>query len=281
MSRVAWSQCLLPPAGTPVMDRVYEVYEPPLIVTRTLALPAANPEVAALPDRRAYRSLARTGLMLCAVGLAAARHLAAALAADPYRVGIYCAVDPGPQNYEAARLLAGRERREMAALWKQLNHPKRYLSQLANLPAAHLGIFLGIRGPVNVYCHSTDAARHAVEQAELDLAAGTVAAALVCAAFSLEDPLLALRVRMARPDAVVREGAAAAVLEADGGEAAAPAVPVPAAAAPATATAVPAAAARAPTARWQERWHERPAGAACSGIAQPLIDLLQEESASC
>lgn len=251
MSRVAWSRCLLPPAGAPVADLVHEIYDPPLVVARTRAIPTPTQELVQLPDRRAYRSLARTGVMLCAVGLAAAEALGPQLAADPYRVGIYCAIDPGPQNYECARELARRGREDFAAVYKQLNHPKRYLSQLANLPAAHLGIFLGVRGPVNVYCHSTAAALHALEQAELDLADGTVAAALVCSAFSLEDPLLALRLRTSSPaETVIAEGAAAVLLTAGGGR------------------------------RESMRWASRP-GADFSGLAQPLIDFAQEESSPC
>lgn len=247
MSRVSWSRCLLPPADAPVEDRVYDVYDPPLVVARTQAIPAATQDLVELPDRRAYRSLSRTGVMLCAVGLAAAEALASHLDADRYRVGIYCAVDPGAQNYECARELAGRGREEFAAVFKQLNHPKRYLSQLANLPAAHLGIFLGVRGPVNVYCHSTAAALHALEQAELDLEDGAVTAALVCSAFSLEDPLLSLRVRTSRPEGTLREGAAAVLLTAGG----------------------------------ETRRREPRPGAVFSGIAQSLIDFAQEESFPC
>lgn len=250
MSRVSWSHLLLPPADAPVEDRIYEVYDPPLVVARTRALPAATPDLVELPDRRAYRSLARTGVMLCAVGLAAAEALGPHLAADPYGVGIYCAVDPGPQNYECARELAGHGREDFAAVYKRLNHPKRYLSQLANLPAAHLGIFLGVRGPVSVCCHSTAGALHALDQAELDLADGVVTAALVCSAFSLEDPLLSLRARTSLPaETVIREGAAAVLLTADGEDR-------------------------------DVRWEPRP-GADFSGIAQPLIDFAQEESVSC
>lgn len=257
MSRVSWSRCLLPPADAPVEDRVYGIYDPPLVVARTRAFPAATQDLVALPDRRAYRSLARTGVLLCAAGLAAAEALAPYLAADRYRVGIYCATDPGPQNYECARELAGRGRDEFAAVYKQLNHPKRYLTQLANLPAAHLGIFLGVRGPVNVYCHSGAAALHALEQAELDLEGGAVTAALVCSAFSLEDPLLSLRVRTSRPDgAIIQEGAAAVVLTAGGD------------------------AGNVSAARNGGRWRPRP-GAGFSGLAQPLIDFAQEENLSC
>jgi hypothetical protein len=182
------------------------------VVPRTRSLPAATAALADLPDRRAYRSLARTGVMLCAVGLPAAAALAPWLERDPYAVGIYCAIESGPQNYAGARELAGRPRADFAPLFKQANHPKRYLTQLANLPAAHLGIFLGVRGPVNVFCHSRAACGHALEQAAIDLAEGRLAAALVCSAFSLEDPLLALRSRLDWPAPVLAEGAAALVM---------------------------------------------------------------------
>ncbi len=98
------------------------------MVPCTRSLPAATVSLAALPDRRAYRSLSRSGVMLCAVGLAAAAPLAAWLARDPYAVGIYCAIESGPQNYAGARELARRPRAEFAALFKQANHPKRYLA---------------------------------------------------------------------------------------------------------------------------------------------------------
>jgi hypothetical protein len=247
VSRAVWARTLLSPAGTPVADSVYDVYDPPLVVPRTRSFPAPTPALVELPDRRAYRSLSRAGVMLCAVGLPAAAALAGRLAADPYAVGIYCAIESGPQNYEGARELAAAPRAEFAARFKRANHPKRYLTQLANLPAAHLGIFLDVRGPVNVFCHSTAGALHALEQAEIDLAEGRLAAALVCAAWSLEDPLLALRARLDWPLAVLAEGAAAIVLEDGGGDARPPGPAEP----------------------------EGPArgGADRCGLAQPLIDI--------
>lgn len=244
MSRIAGSWLLLPEAEMPVEDRVYDVYDPPLVVPRTRSIATETTALVALPDRRAYRSIARNGVMLCAVGLASAGALAPWIAADPYRAGIYCALDNGNQNYEGARELARSPASEFAARFKQLNHPKRYLSQLVNLPAAHLGIFLGLRGPVNVYCHSTAAVAHALDQAGLDLETGVVDAALVCSAFALDDPLLALRARLACPaGTVLSEGAAAVLLvSGDGGDDPFP-IPEP----------VP--------------------GGDCHGLAQPLIDL--------
>ncbi len=212
MSQILWRHSLTPAADAPIEDRIYDVYDPPLVVPRTRAIPQPNRKLAVLPDRRAYRSLSRAGVMLCAAGLPAAEVLAPFLARDRYRVGIYSAADPGPQNYSAAREIAGLFE-GFAEAYRRLHHPKLYFTRLANLPSAQLAIFLDVRGPVNVYKHSTAAALHALEQAELDLATGLIEAALVCSAFSLEDPLLSLQVRRAAtPQAVVSEGAGALVL---------------------------------------------------------------------
>lgn len=245
MSRIRWTNHLAPAPETPVETREYPVFDPPLVVENTRALPQATRQLVALPDRRAYRSLSRAGVLLNAVGLPVGDQLADALERDPYRIGMYCALDAGPQNYEACRdLLEIRE--GFAALFKKLNHPKRYLSQLVNLPAAQLGIFLGLRGPINVYAHSTDAAIHALEQAELDLLTGTVELALVVSAFTLEDPILTLRIRRsAGSERVISEGAAAVLLAAGGD-----------------------------TVDWASRLDTIPSRPDCSGIAEPLLALI-------
>jgi hypothetical protein len=215
MSRILWTHSVTPGAEAPVEDRVYEVYDPTLVVRRTRAIPEPNRRLVELPDRRAYRSLSRAGVLLSAAGLPAREVLAPFLERDRYRVGIYCAADPGPQNYRGARELLD-ERDGFAEGFRRHNHPKVYFTQLANLPPAQLAIFLDLRGPVNVYKHSRAAALHALEQAELDLATDLVDAALLCAAFSLEDPLLCLRERRSAPEAVLSEGAGALVLVAGG-----------------------------------------------------------------
>ncbi len=217
MSEILWRHCVTPAPEVPISDRVYEVYDPPLVVGRTRAVALPNRKLVELPDRRAYRSLSRAGVLLAAAGLPAREVLSPFLEHDRYRVAIYCALDPGPQNYRAARELSD-VREGFAEGFRKRNHPKVYFTQLANLPPAQLAIFLDLRGPVNVYKHSTAAALHALDQAELDLATGLVDAALVCSAFSLEDPLLSLRVRRTAPGAVVSEGAGALVLG-RGGEA--------------------------------------------------------------
>ncbi len=176
MSRILWTHSVTPPADAPVEDRVYEVYDPPLVVRRTRAIPGPNRRLVELPDRRAYRSLSRAGVLLSAAGLPAREALEPFLEADRLQAGIYCAADPGPQNYRAAKELAG-VKEGFAEGFRKHHHPKVYFTQLANLPAARLAIFLDLRGPANVFTHSTAGALHALEQAEHDLAAGVVDAA--------------------------------------------------------------------------------------------------------
>src|SRR6185369_15175871 len=67
--------------------------------------------------------------------------------------------------------------------------------------------------------HSRLAVRQALEQADFYLVTGTVRAALVCSAFTLDDPLLAMRTRRGSPaSATLSEGAACLVLTPNGEE---------------------------------------------------------------
>lgn len=196
---------------------------------------------------------------MCAAGLPAAEVLSPFLERDPQRVAIYATTETSPQNYRAARDLFD-VHEGFAEAFRRRNHPKLYFTQVANLPAAQLGIFLGVHGPVNVYKHSAFAALHALEQAELDLASGLVDAALVWAAMSLEDPLLGLQVRRiderrsADPAAapVLSEGAGALVLGRGGGET-----------------------------DWSRVLGSDRGREVCYGIAGPILDLIDKEISLC
>jgi hypothetical protein len=180
-------------------------------------VPLGDEALVELPDARAYRALSRAGLLLQAVGLQARTVLEPFIAADAYGVGLYCAMEAGPNDYRCAREMVDTPPEEFAASYKALRSAKQYFKMLPNVPPAELAIFLGIMGPMTVYNHSTLGAFHALDQAEYDLNAGLVRAAVVCSAFSLEDPLLAARTcRAAGPAAVLCEGAACLVLVFDG-----------------------------------------------------------------
>jgi len=217
VSRLLWKQALLPSPAQPPAPISYELYAGELRLPRAIAFPAQDKDLVTLPQPRVYRSLSRAGLLLNAVGLGSRDALAPFLAADPFSVGVYCGIEHGPDDFHCARQMAAGRPEEFAATYRSLRSPKQHFKQLPSVPACQLSIFLGIHGPLNVYNHSRFAALHALNQAEFDLNHGRVAAALVCSAFSVEHPLLALRTwRHAPPGAVLCEGAATLLLVCDG-----------------------------------------------------------------
>jgi len=218
MSRVLWSNVLLPPAELPAQPFRSELYGDKILLERTKALPIAERQ-AELPDRRVYRSLSRCGVLLSLVGLAARDALVPFLEADPFSVGIYCAVENGPVDFASAREMAQGKASDFAPLYKKLINPKMYLRQLPSLAPAQTGIFLGILGPLQVYNDSRQGGLLALSQAEIDLTEGRVAAALVCSAFSFENPLIMERIaRRELKGRILCEGAGALLLTADGTE---------------------------------------------------------------
>ncbi len=218
MSRIIWRQTLAPLPGQLPACRVYEFPGTLFRVPRTAAFADADEELVALPEPRAYNVLNRAGLLLAAVGLGSRSALAPFLEADPYSVGLYCAISRGPNDYHSASQMKQAHKDEFAATYKLLRSPKWVFREMTNIPAAQLGIFLGIRGPMLVFNDSQWACLHAIEQAESDVQAGSVQAALVCSAFSLEDPLTCMRLRRGLPPGCVLSEAAAAVVLVRGGE---------------------------------------------------------------
>jgi hypothetical protein len=212
VSTILWARALLP-SRSHECDRRYAVYDQPFVVARTMTFEEETDALVNLPDPRAYRALSRAGVLLAAAGLPAAETLVPFLAADPFRVGIYCALEGGPNDYACAKQMIDTPPEQFATSYKSLRSAKQYFKQLANVPPAELAIFLGIMGPLYVFTHSRLGAFHALDQAEFDLDAARVDAALVCGAFSLEEPLPAMRARRSTPSQVVlSEGAACLVL---------------------------------------------------------------------
>jgi hypothetical protein len=214
VSRISWKESLRPLPSDAPQCRVYDVYNDfDFRIPRTSVLPLSNQEIVTVPDRRNGRVLNRAGLMLAAVGLQSRSELAGFLNDDSFSVGLYCAVEDGPEDYEIAKEMVQTEPENFARTYKHLRSSKQFLRQIANIQSSMLGIFLGIMGPQYVFSHSRWGCLQALEQAEFDLHNGVVRAALVCTAFSLEDALLNMRVRREIPEsAVLCEGAAALVL---------------------------------------------------------------------
>lgn len=217
MSTILWKKALVPPPTEAAGALRWDDYGDALSVPGALRFAAADADLVDLPDPRAYRSLSRAGLLLAACGLPAREALAPLVEADPHRVGLYAAIEWGPNDYASARRMVDTPPEHFAADYKAFRSAKQYFKMLPNVPAAQLAIFLGVRGPLTVFNHSRLGALHALDQAEEDLVSGRVDAALVCSAFSLEDPLLAARARRsAGSEAVLSEGAACLLLGPNG-----------------------------------------------------------------
>lgn len=169
-----------------------------------------------LPDPRVTRSISRAAALMANLCLEAKSVLETALQEDPYSIGVYAAIENGPVDYGSVVSMKDGQPGTFAEKYRRLRNPKMYLKQLPNLAAAQMGIFLGIRGPMNVYTHSTLAGQQALEQADSDLEHGEVKLALVCTATGFEDPLSVMRACREAGERVLTEGASAIVLAPNG-----------------------------------------------------------------
>jgi len=169
-----------------------------------------------VPDPKAVRSMSRASLFLSSWAEEMKSVLMPFLEKSPFSVGIYCAVENGPiDGPSTAEILKRNTSGEFdfvfAEAYRKLRNPKMYLKQLPNLVPAQLGISLGVQGPMNVYTHSIFGAEQALNQAYVDLLAGTVEAALVVSAHAFDDFWVVKRTR--KQDArVICEGAAGLIL---------------------------------------------------------------------
>jgi 3-oxoacyl-(acyl-carrier-protein) synthase len=216
MSNILSSVVLVPGSEIPVQPFTSPYYSETLCIEKTKAL-SIDSMLASLPDQRALRSMSRSGLLLSLSCLELQAFLKPFLDVSPFSVGIYCAMENGPVDLKTASLMLGVPDEAFAERYRKAHNPKMFLMQLPNLAAAQMGIFLGITGPMNVFNSSGYGSIHALEQAEDDLHAGRVSAALVCSAFSFENPLVLERIhRQKLGSRVLCEGAAAILLTADG-----------------------------------------------------------------
>jgi hypothetical protein len=216
VSTILKAEFLTPPPGSQPQAVSYPDLGDEYFLPRALRLPEDR-SLVQLPQPRTFNSLSRTGLMLNAVGLAARAAIDPQVQIDPFSVGIYCAIENGPDDYRSVVQMLTTPAEDFAAKYKSLRSPKQHFKLLTNVPASQLAIFLGINGPLNVFNSSRHAVDQALDQADFDLYTGQIALAVVCTGFSIEDPLIAMRsFRDASPDSILSEGAACLVLAADG-----------------------------------------------------------------
>jgi hypothetical protein len=218
VSRIIWKSSLRPPLGDGPKRYRYDLYDGDVSVPHALAFPEPDDQLVQLPDPRAYRSLSRAGLLLIAAAVRSQEALSPFLAEDPFKIGIYCAMENGPNDFNSAKQMINTPPEDFAETYKILRSPKQYLKQLPNVPPSQLAVVLGIMGPLTLYQHSRFGCLQALDQAEFDLNTGAIRAALVCSAFSLDDPLLSVRAYRNAPEAAVLCESAAALLLVAGGE---------------------------------------------------------------
>ncbi len=218
MSKIIWSQTMTPAADVEAKEFVPECYEGSFRVANTKAIPVEERKVP-LPDRRVFRSMSRAAVLMSSICIESKDELAKYLEADPFKVGVYCAVENGPVDFDSTKKMKETTKETFAKDYSSYRNPKMYLRQLPNLAAAQMGIFLGILGPMNVYNHSSEGGIAALEQAEMDLKDKRVDVALVCSAFSFENPIVVERARRFGPEnRTICEGAGALLMVDDGVE---------------------------------------------------------------
>ncbi len=215
MAKIIWTNTITPEEieGSSID---FPIFKDALCLENLRPIHKKNKELVALPERKAYRSMSRAAVLISAAALSSSDLLSTALQDDPFSVGLYIAVENGPEDYKCVEVLIKTPPEDFALVYKKKRGLKDYLKQLPNLAAAHLGIFLGVRGPMNVYTHSSNSVIHALRQAQLDLEQGLIKYALISTAFSFEDPLLTMRTKEQAPSkAILCEGSAAVVMVAD------------------------------------------------------------------
>lgn len=191
MSKILWRHARVPQEAEPAGTRAYSVYRE-ICIERAAFFNEDDVDLVKLPEERTYQVLGRAGLLLASVGLRSLEVLAPFLQTDPSKVGIYGVIERTP-DHDAYAHAAHVSLEQFATVWKAVRSAKRFLREVPNMPVATVGILLGVMGPHFVFSHSRYAAMHALRQAETEVESGVVQAALVCGAFSLEDPLAALR----------------------------------------------------------------------------------------
>lgn len=176
-------------------------------------IPLENEKIADVPDLRVLRSMSRSGLILFRTAMNCIEAHSGALEMASVRTGLYCGVDQGPLDYGPVTEIAQSGQQEIGSILIRSTMPKQIFKMYPNYSTNQVGIMLGVQGPMQTFTNMNFASLQALEQAEFDLWHGVVDRALVCAANSLEDPLVSLRLfRQSPVGAVLSEGGGALIL---------------------------------------------------------------------
>ena len=169
--------------------------------------------VAAGQDKRKIRSTSRAALILNRVMFNLGQEIESFTSNDPYRVGLYLALEPGPISHSVVRDLARQSEESFSQNFIHLYPPKQHFKTLICMGAAAVSIANNIRGPVNSYHDFYTGAKDAFCQANMDLECNRIDLAIVGSVMSLEDELLTSKVLALRPkNMILSEGCAIVLL---------------------------------------------------------------------
>lgn len=126
-----------------------------------------------------FRAMSRPGLLMAACARLLPSGAMNSIRENPLRTALYCACDTVTAEHD--EILANRV------------PPKWGLQTTPGLAASSVSILLGIEGGVHSFSHSEAACFHALDQAQMDLAANLVDFAVVAAAVSKVDPIINAR----------------------------------------------------------------------------------------
>lgn len=214
MAQIVWSQYLRPPAKAASFNFKSDLFPkfPKDILVKALDI---NHTTVELPEGITRRTLSRAGILLAYVCRDSLEVLKPFIAQDPFSVGLYSAIESGPVDFQAAQIM-NKSDKSFSEGYRENVNPKMYFHSMPSLPAAHLSIYLGIQGRVAAFTDSVSGGRMAILQAERDLNSGQIQAALVCGAFSHENPFVVLREHQrCEQGQILCEGAAAVILVPD------------------------------------------------------------------
>ncbi len=209
-------QRIIPDYSVPPENINFDVSEYQMPTISAYRFPEDKRKIVALPDRRAYRSMSKSGALLSAACLSLSKQIGDTHFTDQnnrFSTGLYCAVDHGSDDFMALKKLMEVDSQSFPDSYRRLKDPKAYLRQLPNLSSAYVSIFLQIMGPTNTYTHSKYGCLHALNQTENDFKQGKIRSAIVATSFAMDDPILASRLHTKNSSTTLSEGAMAIFIE--------------------------------------------------------------------
>ena len=166
---------------------------------------------ARVPDLKCWRNLGRAGC-LALLHYEPIKEVVNSLRVDPRRIGIYTSIGTGSLNWNSILELTKTHPENFASTMRKSLPPKQIFKYGVNIPAAQLGIFLGVTGPHYSFQDWNSQTSNALSQAISDLLTQTVDLAIAIAAYSLDDPLQNMRVSESLPKGTLVSEATACVV---------------------------------------------------------------------